>query len=86
MHWHGFTHHFPGPIFLGLFWLWVSGSMITHMWFEHWRDPFFKKLGWTFVLCVPFFGWLFYCGMYTPLESNEVRCAGNRDAMAGPGA
>ena len=53
------------------------------MWLKYPRDPVFKKLVWSPILCVPFFGWLFYAGMYTPPSENDVRAPVNSDAVGG---
>jgi hypothetical protein len=79
-------HPYLFPAFATLFCVWISLSLMTHMWVEHRRDSVLKKLAWSFILCVPFIGWLFYCGMYTPLPENGVRAVVNADVMGGGGS
>ncbi len=38
---------------------------------------FLKKAGWSVILCIPFFEWLFYGAFYTPLNENDVRAESN---------
>ena len=77
-------HPYLFPVFAVLFCVWISSSLMTHMWFEHRRDPIFKKLAWSIILCLPFFGWLFYLGMYTPLRENDVRISPDPTVFTGP--
>jgi len=49
----------------------------------HRRDSLLKRLLWTLILCVPFFGWLFYGGCYTPPPENDVRISPNSNIGAG---
>jgi hypothetical protein len=68
------------PIFL---WVWISLSLLAHLWIAHRKDPFFKKLRWSPVICFPFFGWIFYGAFYTPLRENDVRAQLNMTAFWG---
>jgi hypothetical protein len=78
---HAFAHHHQILFLVIVFCLWVSVSMIGRMWLRYRRDSFLKKLGWSFILCIPFFGWFFYGGFYTPLRENDVRASVNSDAF-----
>jgi len=78
-----YAHHHVARVVIVLVCVWISLSMILRMWLKYPKDPFFKKLRWSIVLCIPFFGWLFYGGFYTPLPENTVKAPVNRDAFAG---
>lgn len=70
-------------LFAGLLCAWVSLWLIVRMGLMHPRDPVIKRILWTTVLCVPFFGWLFYGGFYTRLSENDVRAEISRDVAGG---
>jgi hypothetical protein len=72
-------HIFAGVLIL--FWLWISLSLIIRLWLKHGSDPLRKRLLWSFVLCIPFFGWLLYGAFYTPLRENDVKAPVNPDAQ-----
>jgi hypothetical protein len=63
--------------------VWVSLALIIRLWLVHRGDSFLKRLIWSLVLCVPFFGWLLYGAFYTPLRENDVKAPVNRDAFYG---
>ncbi len=77
----GFIHHHIFAAALILFWLWVSLSLIIRLWLRHRSDPLRKRLLWSFVLCIPFFGWLLYGAFYTPLRENDVKAPLNSEAL-----
>jgi hypothetical protein len=66
--------HPKAAITIGAFCLWVSVSLILHMWFVHRRQALIKKLLWSFVLLVPLFGWLFYGGCFQLPERTDNPC------------
>src|SRR5688572_1851923 len=45
-------------------WLWISGALIIRVWTAHAAASLPRKVGWSFVLLVPIFGWLFYGGLF----------------------
>jgi bacteriorhodopsin len=79
----GESHGQLAALFAGLFCVWVSLFLIFRLWTRHSGDPVLKRLLWTAVLCVPFFGWLFYGGFYSRLGENDVRAEVNRDVISG---
>jgi len=78
---HAFAHHHQVRFLLILFCAWISVSLIGRMWLRYRKDSVLKKLGWSLILCIPFFGWFFYAGFYTPLRANDVRASVNSDAF-----
>ncbi len=82
-HMREYAHLHPTTVILALFYLWLSLSLIVRLWLVHRYDPFHKRVLWSLVLCVPFFGWLAYGAFYTPLTENDVRAPVNRDAFYG---
>ncbi len=78
-----YAHHHVAIVVLVLFCVWLSLSLIIRLWLVHRYDPLSKRIGWTLVLCVPFFGWLAYGAFYTPLTENSVKAPVNRDAFYG---
>jgi len=72
MHFRGYTHHHPVIFVLILAWIWISLSMIIRMWLKYPADPVLKKLFWSIILCIPFFGWLFYGGCYYPPSATST--------------
>jgi len=78
-----YAHHHVAAFCLIVFCAWLSLSLIVRLWLKHRNDPFLKRLGWSFILCVPFFGWLLYGAFYTPLRENDVRAESNPDIMSG---
>jgi uncharacterized membrane protein len=78
-----YAHHHVALVVIIALCAWISLSMIVRMWLRYRSDSFLKKLGWTLVLCVPLFGWLFFCGFYLPLAENEVKAPVNADAFSG---
>ena len=64
--------HPRAAIGIGAFCLWISVSLILHLWFVHRRESFAKKVLWSFVLLFPLLGWLFYAGCFRiPDPSNN---------------
>ncbi len=59
-------------IVLLIFWICGSGYLMLHVWRAHPRDSFFKKLIWTIILIVPFFGWLLYGQLYGESRNEEA--------------
>jgi len=80
---HDFAHHNRALFLVGVFCVWISLSMIVRMWLKYPGDSFLKKAGWSLILCVPFFGWLFYAGMYSPPSENSIKAPVNADAVTG---
>jgi bacteriorhodopsin len=62
---------------------WASLWLIGRMWLIHRHDPILKRVIWTLILLIPFFGWLAYGAFYTPLNENEVKASANADVMSG---
>jgi hypothetical protein len=71
------------PIFAAIACTFVSLMLIARLWLCHPQDPVFKKFRWTLLLCVPFFGWIFYGALYAPLSQNDVKAPLNPDAFSG---
>ncbi len=63
------------PVFAVIVCAFISLVLILRLWLRHPQDPIFKKIRWTLLLCVPFFGWVFYGAFYTPLNENDVRAS-----------
>ena len=61
----------------------ISFILILKLWLNHPRDPILKKLRWSILLCVPFFGWVFYGAFYTPLVENDVKAESRPDISGG---
>jgi hypothetical protein len=78
-----YAHHHIAGFMIGLFCLWLSLSLIIRLWLLHKQDSFLKRLLWSLVLCVPFFGWLLYGAFYSPLRENSVKASFNSDAFYG---
>ncbi len=74
-------HSFAGVLLL--LWLWVSLSLIIGLWLKHPNDSVLRRLTWTLVLCLPFFGWLAYGAFYHPLRENDVPAPVNNDITGG---
>ena len=51
-------------IVLSAIWAWVSSTLILRMWLVHRRASFMKKFFWSLILLVPFFGGMFYAGLF----------------------
>ena len=83
MHLREYAHHHVAGVLLLFVCAWVSLSLIVRLWLKHRNDPLHKRIGWSLVLCVPFFGWLLYGAFYTPLSENDVKAPVNRDAFYG---
>jgi hypothetical protein len=83
MHFREYAHHHVAFVLLGLFCAWLSFSLIARMWLKYRKDSFLKKAGWSIILCIPFFGWLFYGALYKPLGDHDVPISPNADIMAG---
>ena len=79
----GHPHWHLAVLFLALFCGWVSLFLIVRLWTVHRRDSLLKRVLWTVILCVPFFGWLFYGGCYTPPPENDIRVSANSNIGAG---
>jgi uncharacterized membrane protein len=75
-------HHVAMSILIG-FCVWLSLSLIGRLWLKYRSDGAGKKVFWSLVLCVPFFGWLLYGAFYSPLSENNVRANENPLAMSG---
>jgi hypothetical protein len=73
MHFREYAHHHLAGVLIGLFCVWLSVSLIIRLWLVHKKDSLPRKLMWSLVLSVPFFGWLLYGAFYTPLNENDVR-------------
>jgi hypothetical protein len=58
---------------LALFCVWLSLSLIAHLWLTYPKDSVLKKVFWSVLVCFPFLGWVFYGAFYRPLESNSIR-------------
>ena len=79
------TQHPVITIWLAAFCLWVSISLIIHMWFVHRRASAIKKLLWSFALLIPLFGWLSYCGCFTQLDSINTPCPHEHEPVGSGG-
>jgi hypothetical protein len=73
MHFREYAHHHLVGVIIGLFCIWLSLSLIIRLWLVHKGDSLPKKLMWSLVLSIPFFGWLLYGAFYTPLNANDAR-------------
>jgi hypothetical protein len=81
MHLREYAHDHIVAVLIGLFCMWLSLSLVIRLWLVHKQDSFPKRLLWSFVLCVPFFGWLLYGAFYSPLAENDVKASLNTDAF-----
>jgi uncharacterized membrane protein len=81
MHIREYAHQHLAVVLLILFCAWLSLSLIARLWLAHRNDPFGKRIVWSLVLCVPFFGWLLYGAFYTHLSKNDVKAPVNQDAF-----
>ena len=61
------TEHPRAALWLGLFCLWVSLSLIARLWMVHRAAPLPRKLFWSAALLVPLLGWFFYAAFFRPL-------------------
>lgn len=77
MHLREWIHHHILGFMLIMFCAWLSLSLIVRLWLKHPNDSLLKKIFWSFVLCVPYGGWIFYGAFYTPLSENDVRVPPN---------
>jgi hypothetical protein len=75
-------HHVAAAIFVGV-WIWLSTSLTIRLWFKYKSDGVAKKLFWSIILSIPFFGWLAYGAFYTPLKDGDVSTPINSDAFNG---
>lgn len=73
MHFREYVHHHVAGVLIGLFCVWLSVSLIIRLWLVHKKDSLPRKLIWSLILSVPFFGWLLYGAFYTPLSENDVK-------------
>jgi hypothetical protein len=73
-------------------WLWalviffcasISFRLIAGLWLSRQGDSAGKKLLWSAVLLVPFFGWVFYGAFYTSLAENDIKAPINTSAFYG---
>ncbi len=71
----GLARHPKAAIAIGAFCLWISVSLMLHMWFMHQRESFVKKLLWSFALLIPLFGWLFYGGCFVVPDRTDTPCS-----------
>jgi hypothetical protein len=55
-------------IAIGAICAFVSLCLIARLWVLHRRDRVVAKLVWSFVLCIPLFGWIFFAAFYRPPE------------------
>ena len=69
--------------FVALLCAWVSLWLIGRIWLMRRRDSAIRRLMWSAIVCIPFFGWLFYGAFYTPLAENDVKAPVNLDAWNG---
>ena len=79
------SHHPRIAICIGAFCLWVSLCLIIRLWVVHSRVPLYRRLIWSLVLLIPFFGWLAYGGGFHVPLPNDSPCAENPDAGTGGG-
>ncbi len=56
--------HPQAAVYIAAFCLWVSVALVIRMWVLYRRVSLVKKLIWSVVLLVPFFGWFFYGGCF----------------------
>lgn len=68
------SHHPAAALWVGGSCLWVSVSLVIRMWVRHPKASFVKKLLWSCGLLVPFFGWLFYAGLFHVPGCTDVEC------------
>jgi uncharacterized membrane protein len=83
MYFREYAHHHVAALLLFSFCAWLSLSLIIRFWLKHQTDPWHKKIVWSLVLCIPFFGWILYGAFYTPLSENNVKASLNTDAFYG---
>jgi hypothetical protein len=66
--------HPRAAIEIGAFCLWISVSLMLHMWFIHRCESLMKKLVWSFLLLLPLFGWLLYAGCFQIPDYSDTPC------------
>jgi hypothetical protein len=66
--------HPRAALAIGAFCLWISVSLMLHMWFVHRRESRMKKLVWSFLLLLPLFGWLLYAGCFRIPDYSDTPC------------
>ncbi len=83
MSFHDYVHHHVAASILIGFCVWLSLSLIGRLWLKYRNDGVGKKIFWSVVLCMPFFGWLVYGAFYSPLKDGDVPAPTNSDAFNG---
>ncbi len=53
--------------------LWISLSLIFRLWSKSNPDRTIRKMLWSFILFLPFFGWIFYGGFYRPPQLHSEK-------------
>ena len=71
-------------ISLGAFCLWVSLCLLLHLWLAR-RAPLTKKLYWSFIILIPFIGWVLYGGCFQVPGYNSSPCTSGPPAGGGGG-
>ena len=61
-----FEHHPAVFAVLAVAEVCVSLLLIGQMWTHHRKDSLGKKVVWTFILLIPFAGWIAYGGLFHP--------------------
>jgi uncharacterized membrane protein (DUF106 family) len=57
---------------VGAICLWISISLIIRLWIVHSKVSMLKKLTWSCILLIPFFGWIAYAGFFNASESTDI--------------
>ena len=67
--------------------IYISLCLIIRMWIVHPKEKILKKVWWTFVLCIPIFGWLAYGAGFkvpgTDSQQNQGSSISGIDSGAG---
>jgi hypothetical protein len=67
-----FSGHPRVAVAVGAICLWISISLIIRLWIVHSKIAMLKKLKWSCILLIPFFGWIAYAGFFNALEATDI--------------
>lgn len=57
-------------------WAFISLCLMARIWVLYRRERFRKKLFWTAIVMVPFFGWIICGAFFKALRDNDTACEG----------
>lgn len=65
--------HWLGAAIVAAVCVWISFCLILRMWLVHRSAPVIKKLLWSLMLIVPFFGWLAFGAWFQTLSRHDLQ-------------